>query len=102
MKLFEEREIFKAYRHSVEGGQALHLFSWPGASPGAPLCFKKSKQGGHLLDMDKYRLIETARGLGVRIIKIGREGTKKQHVDLCGRPLQKAIKQCKAKGDEEC
>ena len=94
MKLFEERQIREAYAYAACGGQALHLFSWPGVYPGAPGCFKNTKQAGHLFDQDKDRLIVTAKQFGVRRIKVSNEGTKKQHVDLCGRPLQKAIKQC--------
>lgn len=72
MKLFQQNEIFKAYAYAAGGGQALHLFDWPGASPGAPRCFKGAKQGGHLIDRNRERLITTAKSLGVRVIKLGR------------------------------
>ncbi len=92
MKVFEERQIFEAYKFAAGGGQALHLFSDPGVYPGAPACFKKSREAAHLFDQNTKRLIATARQLGVRVIKIGRIGMSKQHVDLCGRPLRQAIK----------
>lgn len=97
MKLFEERQIFKAYAYAAEGGQSLHLFSGPGIYPGAPQCFKGTDQAAHLFDQDIQRLIITAEKLGVRAIKVSGKWTKKQHVDLCGQPLQKAIKQCEVK-----
>ena len=92
IRLFEDRQIFEAYEFAVGGGQALHLFSFPGVYPGAPGCFKRSKQGGHFFDQNKARLTATAKQLGVRVIKVSHEGTKKQHVDLCGRPLKRALK----------
>jgi len=91
MKLFEENQIFEAYQFAAEGGQALHLFSDPGVYPGAPAVFKKSREAAHLLDQDRERLIETAKQFGVRVIKVDRKGTPKQHIDLCGRPLKRAI-----------
>lgn len=91
MKLFSEKELFEAYEYAEQGGQALHLFWSPGVYPGAPKVFKKHKIAGHLFDRDRERLINTARKLGVRVIKVSHEGTKKQHIDLCGKPLQKAV-----------
>jgi hypothetical protein len=75
--------------YSKAGGQALHLHNMVG--PNAPGCFKRDVANGgnvaHLFDMDKERLVKTARKLGVRVIHIDREGTDKQHIDLCGKPL---------------
>jgi len=90
MKLFEERQLMEAYAHAKEGGQALHLFSDPGIYPGCPNCFKRSRETAHLLDYNLGRLIATAKSLGVRVIKIGRKGRRGQHIDLCGKPLQRA------------
>ncbi len=95
MRLFDERNLFRAYRYAEQGGQALHLFENPGIYPGAPQVFKKSKKAGHLFDRDMIRLIATARMLGLKVIKVHRKGTKKQHIDLCGRPLLRAIVRCK-------
>jgi len=80
----------EAYSYAQGGGQALHLFSDPGIYPGAPKCFKHSREAAHLFDYNIGRLIATARRLGVRVIKIGRKGRRGQHIDLCGKPLSKA------------
>ena len=90
MKLFRERQLLDAYEHARLGGQALHIFSDPGIYPDCPNCFKKGREAAHLIDYDLRRLIKTAKGLGVRIIKIGRKGQRGQHIDLCGKPLQRA------------
>ena len=90
MKLFEELQLMEAYAYAEQGGQTLHLFSDPGIYPGAPNCFKRSREAAHLIDYDIDNLIATARRLGVRVIRIGRKGKRGQHIDLCGRPLQKA------------
>lgn len=96
MRRFESRKIRAAYAFVEQGGQALHVWKPPkGGWPGAPACFMKSRrQWGHLLDNDKARLIATARRLGVRVIKVAQEGRRGQHIDLCGRPLERAIKEC--------
>ena len=90
MKLFEERQLQQAYDHTKGGGQALHLFSEPGFYPGAPKCFKRSREAAHLFDYNIGRLIATAKRLGVRVIRIGHKGQRGQHIDLCGKPLQRA------------
>ena len=84
------REFVAAYAHSKEGGQSLHLHT---LSAGHPL-FKRYPVIAHLLDQDKERLIATAKSLGVRVIKIEHEGTIKQHIDLCGKPLERAKLKC--------
>jgi len=98
MKLFEEREFHGAFEErefhgacevAAAGGQALYLFNDPGVYPRAPMCFKKSKQAAHLFDQDKKRLIN-----GVKVIKVSCVGTSKQHIDLCGMPLKRAIEIC--------
>ena len=43
------------------------------------------------MDQDIDRLKKTAAELGVKKIVVSRIGGKGQHVDLCGRPLQKAL-----------
>jgi hypothetical protein len=99
MKLFEERQIKEAFAYSAEGGQALHLFSNPGVYPGAPICFKRNLFAAHLFDDHIERLKLTASKLGVKRIVISRVGRQGQHVDLCGRPLQKAIALCSKHAD---
>jgi hypothetical protein len=99
MKLFAHREIREARAYAEAGGQALHAWDPPRDEqgrnnwPGAPTCFRRSGQWGHLFDMDTDRLIATARRLGVRAIMIHGQGAR-QHVDLCGQPLAKAIREC--------
>ena len=94
MREFDEMEIREAWAYAEGGGQALHLFSHPGVYPGAPQCFKRVDIAAHLFDQDEQRLKETVRKLGVRVIVVSRRGTFKQHVDLCGKPLEKARKMC--------
>jgi len=55
---------------------------------------KRNKGWAHLFDQDKERLIATAKWLGVRVIKVEREGKSLQHIDLCGKPLQRAKVEC--------
>lgn len=86
MKTFQMREIAEAKQHAANGEQALHLHN---ITAGHPL-FKRYSEIAHLLDQNKQRLIATAKRLGVRIIKVEREGTPYQHIDLCGKPLAKA------------
>lgn len=102
MKLFGAMEIQEAYDWSRAGGQALHVWYpcrgvaslfWDASR--APGCFVREAKAGrawaHLFDQDHERLIETARRLGVNVILVSNEGTHKQHVDLCGRPLERAV-----------
>lgn len=86
MKIFQSKEIFEAYEHAKSGGQALHIHS---LTFGHPL-FKRYPEIAHLLDQDRERLIATARRLGVRVIKVEGSGTHRQHIDLCGKPFERA------------
>lgn len=96
LKLFQQREIFAAYAHVEAGGQALHLHTF--LTPTAPSSFRREVEGGgqigHLLDQDLQRLITTALSLGVLRIHIEHRGTRRQHIDLCGEPLQRALRRC--------
>jgi len=95
LKKFEVRELKEAIAHAANGHQAVHLHTI--CPPTAPLCFKKTISQGkpiaHLFDNDVDRLIRTVKVLGVNVIKVEREGTDKQHIDLCGKPLDKLLKQ---------
>ena len=96
MTLFKTKQVNEAMDFAEAGGQALHV--WKGAWPGKkPRCFANGQQWGHLLDMDIERLKATARRLGVRVIKASRVGRRGQHIDLCGRPLAKAIEESTVK-----
>lgn len=96
MKRFELRELPDALLHSDAGGQALHLMpeSYAHLRADTPACFKGRGPIAHLFDRDLARLIGKARKLGVKIIRVEREGTAKQHIDLCGVPLQRALLEC--------
>ena len=104
MRLFAHRQIREAKAHAAAGGQALHLWSpGRGGYPGAPPVFNRIAAAGspwaHLFDQDRPRLVRTARQLGVRIVVVANQGEPGQHVDLCGRPLEKAIAQAANCGD---
>jgi len=95
MKTFQAMYVEEAIEHAMGGGQALHLHRIICDRRKAPRCFVAAVDRGefiaHLFDQDEARLIKTARQLGVRVIVVEREGTPRQHVDLCGAPLRKAI-----------
>lgn len=87
MKRFEMSQLRAALNYAMDGGQALHVHTM---NQGHPL-FERYPLIGHLFDQDKKRLVHLARRLGVRVIKIEHEGTPKQHIDLCGKPFERAI-----------
>jgi glycerophosphoryl diester phosphodiesterase len=95
MKLFAQRDLTAARAYAAAGGQALHVMSgaFGDADPTAPNCFKNQKQIAHLFDQDKERLIKTVKRLGVRVIFVDREDTIGQHIDLCKKPLERAIQE---------
>lgn len=97
MRHFAERQISEAYEYAATGGQALHTHRILNRNL-APKCFVDAVDRGediaHLFDMDAVRLRQTARKLGVKVVRIDREGTPKQHIDLCGAPLRKALELC--------
>lgn len=97
MKVFQQSELLKAYDHAAGGGQALHLMSGAFAYGQArtPACFKGRKQIAHLFDQDRKRLEATARKFGVRKILVDRIGERGQHVDLCGKPLDRALEEAR-------
>jgi hypothetical protein len=92
MRQFAQRQLREALAYAQADGQALHIMSGSFAYLRAdtPNCFKGRREIAHLFDLDRERLVRTARRLGVQVIKVEREGTPKQHIDLCGRPLERA------------
>ena len=76
----------------------MHLHTF--ITPKAPRCFKEAIARGekiaHLFDLDTERLSKTARALGVRVCFIDGRGTPRQHIDLCGMPLKKALARAEA------
>lgn len=98
MMLFENAT--EAMDHADEGGIALHVWkpprhngrsTWPGGR--VPDCFARSRSWAHLFCRDAKTLNRIARRLGVRKIIVSRPGRRGQHVDLCGRPLQRAVEE---------
>lgn len=92
LRIFAEREIREAYAYAAQGGQALHLMGGRYAylRDDTPACFKGRGELAHLFDQDRKRLEASARRLGVRVIRVERPGTPQQHIDLCGKPLERA------------
>lgn len=104
MKRFEHREVFEAIKYAEDGGQALHVWEPNGyTEPNMPICFRRTnrKTWAHLIDYNKERLIKSAKSFGVRIIKVSKEGVRGQHIDLCGKPLLKAMELCKTLTESE-
>lgn len=95
MRVFQSREVDEAWEHAMEGGQALHLHRIIVDRRRAPRCFVAAVDCGediaHLFDQDELRLVATVKRLGVKVVKVEHPGTFRQHVDLCGAPLRKAI-----------
>lgn len=95
MKIFQQAQVREATAYAAAGGQALHLFSGAiadaiGAVRKIPNCFRGRKELDHLFDQDTDRLRKTARRLGVRVIFVHHAGEPRQHIDLCGGPLELA------------
>ena len=96
MKLFQQRELKEAYLYAEAGGQALHVIDGRYAylRNDTPAVFKNRQQIAHLIDNDYDRLWSTAKRLGVRVIRVERIGRQGQHVDLCAKPLERAVAEC--------
>ena len=86
MQLFPQRQQKQALAFAAEGGQALHLSGY-WRVPGR----KEPTECAHLFDQDRERLVEMARILGVRAVKVEHEAEPGQHVDLWGQPLRAAL-----------
>jgi hypothetical protein len=92
MKKFEMRQLKDAIEYAAQGGQALHIHTLNNGH----FLFKRYPVIGHLFDQDRNRLVYLVGRLGVNVIKIEREGTPKQHIDLCGKPFDLAVALCDA------
>jgi len=90
MKQFGYGEMKLARAYAYDGGQALYVMTLTVNHK----LYPRYPEIGHLFDQDKTRLIFIARRLGVRRIKLKREGSKKQYMTLCGKPLERAKKLC--------
>lgn len=100
MKRFEHRQVREALAYAADGGQALHVWD-PGPDaaaryPKAPAVFLRNRPWAHLFDQNPDRLYRTAKRLGVRRVVVERRGGRGQHVDLCGKPLDRALAECAA------
>jgi hypothetical protein len=104
MKHFIQREIREAIAYAKAGGQALHTHRIIVDRSKAPSCFKRDVDAGrdiaHLFDQDVKRLTATVRRLGVKIVVVENEGRRGQHVDLCGQPLERALKLCEPREEK--
>ncbi len=101
MRYFPFRDLRCAVGHAWQGGQALHVWEAVPGWPKAPGCFRRSRYWAHFFDADVKRLEETARRLGVRVIKITPGNrTRPPHIDLCGAPLSKALRECDGMTEE--
>lgn len=87
MKRFEMRQLKEAIDFSMQGGQSLHVHTLNNGHR----MFKRYPLIGHLFDQDEQRLRSLAKKLGVNVIKVEHINTPKQHIDLCGKPFEKAI-----------
>lgn len=95
---FRQRDVDEAKAHAAAGGMGLHLHTIIGDWAKAPNCFKRDVRAGkpiaHLFDADEDRLRKTCRRWGVKVILVERPGTPRQHIDLCGLPLRRAVNEC--------
>ena len=91
MKYFPMRQLAAAVAHAEAGEQALHVHNFTHVGHAY---FRRYREAAHLFDQDEERLRRTARSLGVNIIRVEKPGTPRQHIDLCGRPLERAKLMC--------
>jgi hypothetical protein len=95
-RLFTTYEVEAAVAHALSGGIALHIHAVIPDRNKAPKCFVSAVDKGepicHMFCADRDALVATAKSLGVNVIKIDRDGTDRQHIDLCGGPLKRAFK----------
>lgn len=93
MKRFEQNELRGAIAFAKQGGQAFHVHC---LNMNGHRLFRRYSEIAHLFDANVTRLIQTARRLGVRVVKVEHPDTDRQHIDLCGKPFDKAEALCKS------
>lgn len=95
MKTFTQREFKQAISYSMSGGVATHLHMI--VFPKSPKCFKKDVKAGvpiaHVFCQDAELLETIALKCGVHQVVIEHKGTSRQHVDMCGLPLKRLLKE---------
>ena len=95
MKMFSQKHLTQALLYARNGGQALHVCKTDTLPALAtPPSFRGAKEFAHLIDLDRARLIQTARSIGVRNIVVDRDETDCQHIDIWGKPLSLARSMC--------
>lgn len=97
MKRFEQNEIREAVRFAQDGGQAFHVHR---INMVGHRLFRRYPEIAHLFDQNLFRLALTARKLGVRVVVVEKQGTPRQHVDLCGKPFERAKALCESAADD--
>lgn len=96
IKLFSQNELRGAAEHSEAGGIALHVWEPPEAFRRlSHPTFRRASLWGHLFCKDSVELVRLAKRFGVRKVYIHRQRVRAQHVDLCGKPLERAIEAAK-------
>ena len=99
MKHYDKRaDLKKAIADAIAGKQSLFTHVW-GLNVGPP-CFHGAQIIGKLFDQDTCRLLKTARAIGMSKVKIDRQGTPKQHIDLVGEELNRALALAKSAEDD--
>lgn len=98
LPLHRFENIREAMDYAEAGGLALHVWqpprrdgesTWPGER--VPRCFRRSRRWAHLFCRNETRLVDFALSVGVKRLRVGKRGERGQHVDLCGRPLERAV-----------
>jgi hypothetical protein len=90
MRLFFYNQLDEALAYSLSGETAVHLHRIVFAN--SPYCFRRCVQQGypiaHIFSQDAELLRELAVRSGIRVVYIDKEGTARQHLDMCGQPLR--------------
>ena len=99
LRRFEQSELHEAIRWAIVGNMALHVCGR--LRPTRLAVFNQSGLWAHLFCQDREGLIVSARHFGVQQVIIHHEGSVRQHVDLCGRPLELAMRMAEMVAEQE-
>jgi len=95
MKLFRRSQTREAIHYAIDGGQALQPFIKTSVfCGGCGNFFKYPQRAARLFDQDYKRLVETIKSFGINSVHVHLEGQDKQHVDVVGKPLERAMRAC--------
>lgn len=93
MKVFVQSDLHAAMTYARHGGLAIHLHFIVFAD--SPQCFKRDVAAGlpiaHVFHSDSEFLRRLAKSIGINKVYIDREGSTRQHLDVCGTPLQRLL-----------